>query len=142
MNELPAWLNDFNAQKLPDRHYLAKPWKTLLPIEQYTESTADDTPYEEPYPKEEKPIFPHDFPTIRGKRFMSCLVRKSPFGNTLTKELAIADLKGENMGKGSQTDFLAVKLFCDRLCRGISLVQMPSRRKTPTCASIKTLQTY
>ncbi len=105
MKDLPAWVKEFNALKLSDS-YLSKPWTTLLPIEQYTESTADDSPYEEPYPKEVKPVFPHDFPSIRGNDYE--LVRKSPAGNTLTKELAIAALKGENMGKGNETDFLAI----------------------------------
>ena len=99
MQDLPAWVNEFNERKLPD-HYLSEPWKTLLPIEQYTESTTDDNVYEEPYPKELKPVFPHDFPKIRGNDFE--LVRKSPGGNTMTKELALAALKGENLGKGNK----------------------------------------
>ncbi len=40
MNALPAWVTAFNAQKLPDT-YLKQDWKTLYPINTYTQSTAD-----------------------------------------------------------------------------------------------------
>ncbi|HNW55092.1 MAG TPA: alkaline phosphatase family protein, partial [Bacteroidales bacterium] len=56
--ELPGWVNDFNAQRLADT-YLSKPWNTLLPIQQYTESANDDNPYEGLYRGETKPVFPH-----------------------------------------------------------------------------------
>jgi len=105
MNELPKWVNDFNAQKISEK-YVHQKWNTLLPIEKYTESTADDNDYEEPFKGETRPIFPHDFPALHGKDFE--LVRKSPFGNTLIKDFAIAALRSENLGKGKYTDFLAV----------------------------------
>ena len=105
MNELPKWVDDFNAQKVPAK-FLSEQWRTLLPIEKYTESTNDDNLYEEPYKGESKPIFPHDIPNLKGKDFE--LLRKIPAGNTFTKDFAIATLKAENMGKGEFTDFLAV----------------------------------
>ena len=105
MNELPKWVDDFNAQKFPVK-YLSEEWKTLLPIEQYTESTSDDNAYEEPFKGETKPVFPHNLPTIKGKNFE--LLRKIPSGNTFTKDFAIAALKSENMGKGTTTDFLTI----------------------------------
>lgn len=103
--ELPEWVEEFNEQKYPDK-YLSQPWTTLLPIEQYTESTADDVPWEETLPGEEKPVFPHNIPAIRGKDYE--LIRSIPAGNTLTKDFALAALKNENLGKGAFTDFLAV----------------------------------
>ena len=105
MNELPSWVNEFNAQKFPEK-YLSETWKTLLPIEQYTESTADDNAYEEPFKGESKPVFPHDLPNLKGKNFE--LLRKVPSGNTFTKDFAIAALKAEKMGKGAFTDFLTI----------------------------------
>ena len=90
MNELPKWASDFNERKWPNE-YLSKPWTTLLNIDRYTESDPDNTIYEAAYSGEEKPIFPHDLPTLRGKSFD--LVRRTPFGNTLTKDFAIASIK-------------------------------------------------
>lgn len=103
--DLPQWVQEFNSQKYPDK-YLSQPWNTLLPIEAYTESSADDVPWEETLPGEEKPVFPHNLPAIRGKDYE--LLRSVPGGNTITKDFALAALRGENLGKGKFTDVLAV----------------------------------
>src|SRR6218665_660329 len=49
MNELPQWMKDFNAKKLPD-YYKSQKWETLLPIAQYTESDEDNQEYENVMP--------------------------------------------------------------------------------------------
>ncbi|WP_421826148.1 alkaline phosphatase PafA [Larkinella sp.] len=105
MREQPQWAKDFNALKLSDK-YLTQTWETTLPIDQYTESTADDTPFENPLAGEPKAVFPHQAIASLGSKYEA--LRTSPFGDVLTKEMAIAALKGENMGKGSETDFLCV----------------------------------
>ncbi len=105
MRELPVWVRDFNAMKKSDA-YLSKPWTTLLPLDQYTESTADLVAYEEPFFGETSPVFPHDFPKIKQGNYE--LVRRSPWGNSITKDFALAALEHENLGKGPYTDFLAV----------------------------------
>ncbi|AKD05537.1 alkaline phosphatase PafA [Pontibacter korlensis] len=103
--QLPQWAQEFNNRKLADQ-YLSQPWETLLPIEQYTESTADDMPWERALSGEQKPVFPHNLPAIRGKDFE--LIRSVPAGNTITKDFALAALRGEGLGKDDVTDFLAV----------------------------------
>jgi predicted AlkP superfamily pyrophosphatase or phosphodiesterase len=105
MRDLPQWVNDFNQRYLVDA-FLSKPWTTLLPIESYTESTADDNAYEGLYRGETKPVFPHDLSKIKLKD--AELIRKTPFGNTFLKEFAEAAIKGENLGKGTTIDFLTV----------------------------------
>lgn len=105
MNDLPKWVKDFNERKWPD-HYLSKPWTTALPMSYYTESDVDDSPYELPYKGETKAVFPHDLPALRGTSFD--LVRRTPFGNTMTKDLALAAISGEQLGADSITDFLCV----------------------------------
>jgi predicted AlkP superfamily pyrophosphatase or phosphodiesterase len=100
MKELPQWVKDFNAQKIPDK-IIAQKWETLLPLSQYTESEADNQPYETNLPEEQEPVFPHTL-----KNYFTIPI--SPFGNTLTKDFAVATLKNENMGKGAVTDFLCV----------------------------------
>ncbi|MFD2246924.1 alkaline phosphatase PafA [Pontibacter ruber] len=104
-NELPNWVQAFNNKKYPDQH-LSQVWNTLLPIDQYTESSADDVPWEQPLAGEQKPVFPHNIPAIRKKEYE--LIRSIPAGNTLTKDFALAALEGEELGKGPFTDFLAV----------------------------------
>ncbi|WP_026463434.1 alkaline phosphatase PafA [Adhaeribacter aquaticus] len=105
MKELPAWVQQFNNRKLADK-YLSQPWNTLLPIEQYTESTPDDNEFEKTFAGEKRPVFPHNLPALRGKSWD--LIRSTPFGNTLTKDFALEAIKNENLGKGSNTDFLAL----------------------------------
>jgi predicted AlkP superfamily pyrophosphatase or phosphodiesterase len=105
MKTLPDWVNRYNERKTAAQ-YLSSPWMTLLPLAQYTESTEDNVPYEEPFPKETSPVFPHDLPNLAGNGFE--LIRKTPFGNTITREFAEEAIKGEKLGKGSQTDFLTL----------------------------------
>ena len=106
MDKLPQWVIDFNAQHLADK-YLSHTWNTLLPIGQYTESAGDDSPYEGLYPGETKPVFPHNLPAMYSKTDYG-IIRSTPFGNSITKDLALAALKGENLGKGDYPDFLAI----------------------------------
>ena len=45
MNNLPTWVDNFNEKDLPSV-YMSKDWNTLLPMDKYDQSTADDKPYE------------------------------------------------------------------------------------------------
>jgi predicted AlkP superfamily pyrophosphatase or phosphodiesterase len=105
MKELPQWVVDFNNRNVGDS-LISNKWTTLLPIEQYTESSPDDNEYEGLFKGETKPVFPHDLPTLKGVE--SELIRETPFGNTYTNEFALAAIRAENLGKGSATDFLAI----------------------------------
>ncbi|HEY1038018.1 MAG TPA: alkaline phosphatase PafA [Bacteroidia bacterium] len=106
MKELPQWLNDFNAKALAV-NYLSKGWNTLLPINEYTESTADNMPYEATPNKKAQPVFPYEYTSYISKKDLS-IIKATPHGNTITKDLAIATLKGEKLGKGNFTDMLCV----------------------------------
>jgi predicted AlkP superfamily pyrophosphatase or phosphodiesterase len=107
MNQLPAWVNTFNAKKLPQA-YLAQTWNTLLPIEQYTESLPDDNPYEGLFKGETKPVFPHDLAKLHDANGKLGMVRSTPWGNTLTSEFAKALIEGEQLGKTAFTDMLTL----------------------------------
>jgi hypothetical protein len=100
MNELPQWVKDFNAKKLPD-YYKSQKWETLFPIAQYTESDEDNQEYENVMSGEKLPVFPHSINNNNA-------ILTSPFGNNMTKEIALAALKNEKMGQGAYTDFLCV----------------------------------
>lgn len=106
LKSLPNWLKEFNSKKLP-KTYLEKGWNTLLAIENYSESIADENPFEKAPNKKEKPVFPYDFKQqIASGNYE--IIRATPQGNSLTKDLAIACLKGENLGKDQITDLLAI----------------------------------
>lgn len=102
---LPGWLNDFNQRKVTDS-LLSIDWNPLYPINTYTQSTADDNAYESKLKGEQTPTFPHKL-----KSFIDTdkgVIRTTPWGNTLTRLMAEAAIKGEALGKSGQTDFLAV----------------------------------
>ncbi|MBF8458336.1 alkaline phosphatase family protein [Kaistella sp. G5-32] len=108
MNQLPKWVNDFNAQKIPDE-LVKNGWNTLLPINQYTESSPDNSKWEGLLGSAKTPTFPYnnlaaDYQTKRDN------IRSTPFGNTLTLKIAEAAIKGENLGADAITDFLAINL--------------------------------
>lgn len=105
MPELPVWVQQFNSRQLPAQ-YLSQPWTPLLPLGQYTESTADDVPWERPFAGENRPVFPHNLPAIKGNNFG--LLSSTPFGNSLTTEFALEAIRNEQLGKRNVTDFLAL----------------------------------
>lgn len=108
MSQLPAWVNTFNDQKLPSK-LVANGWNTLLPIAQYTESTADNSPWEGLLGSAKTPTFPYsnlaaDYEAKKDN------IRFTPFGNTLTLQFAKAAIDAYNMGNNNETDFLAVNI--------------------------------
>src|SRR3954452_1506300 len=102
MKDLPDWVKQFNARKLPDQ-YLQQNWNTLYPISTYVQSTADDKSYEGVL---EDRTFPHITANITKDKYNS--LRTTPYGNTLTFEMAKAAIEGEKLGQSANTDFLAV----------------------------------
>ncbi|MHA8065684.1 alkaline phosphatase PafA [Aquirufa sp. ROCK2-A2] len=102
-NELPQWVQDFNAQELAKK-YVAQGWNTLYPIETYTQSYVDDNPFESKLPGEKSPTFPHD---LKGGNPLEVL-RSTPYGNTITKDFALKAIEAEKLGQNGTTDFLAI----------------------------------
>lgn len=104
MNALPEWVKKFNERKLPDS-FLKKNWNTLYPIASYTQSAADEQPYEGKLAGEDH-TFPHTTETTTADKYE--LFRNTPWGNTLTFEMAKAAIEAEGLGRRPVTDFLAV----------------------------------
>ncbi len=107
MKELPEWLKKINENK-PAEKYLSKQWETLYPMETYIESINDSNAYEDLFIGESAPIFPHNLPTLRVKNQNYSLIKATPFGNTILKELALETIKAEKLGVDEFTDFLSI----------------------------------
>lgn len=105
--ELPSWLQEFNNQNLAD-DYLNKSWELSMPLEEYTESTADDMPYEMTVRGKNRAVFPYDLKALRAENGNFGLLPNTAFGNTILADLAIATMEGEKMGQDDITDFLAL----------------------------------
>ena len=108
MNDLPQWMKNFNAQNLPEK-LVANGWNTLLPLNQYTESSPDNSPWEGLLGSAKTPTFPYnnlaaDYQAKKDN------IRYTPFGNTLTLKVAEASIEGEGLGKDHITDFLAINI--------------------------------
>lgn len=106
MNDLPQWVKEFNNKKLSDK-YLQQNWNTFYPSNTYTQSTADSQRYESIVPNEDN-SFPHITDAITRDKYNS--LRYTPFGNTLTFDMAKAAIDGENLGRSGYTDLLAVSI--------------------------------
>jgi predicted AlkP superfamily pyrophosphatase or phosphodiesterase len=105
MNTLPAWIQDYNKQKQSDQFY-AKNWNTLYPVDTYTQSTGDDKIYERKTRGEQTPTFPHPLKLYIGKNYE--MIKSTPYGNTMTLDLAKLAIASEKLGQNNNTDFLAV----------------------------------
>jgi len=100
MKEVPTWIADYNKLKLANKFY-TKNWETLYPINTYVNSTADEKAYEG-----KSNTFPHQLTQNIDKNFDA--IRSTPYGNTITLDLAKLAILSEDLGQDNITDFLAV----------------------------------
>jgi len=105
MSLLPDWVNNFNSSKPIDK-LLSGGWNTLLPIQQYTESTDDNMVWEDTLKGASQPVFPYDVQKAYATDHSS--LRQMPFGNSLTLQFAQAAVDGYKLGQEKITDFLAI----------------------------------
>ncbi|WP_373497246.1 alkaline phosphatase PafA [Aquiflexum sp.] len=106
-DSLPGWVKSFNEKKLA-QNYLSQKWETLFPVESYVQSIADDNEFEGPFIGMEKTVFPYDLTALMENNDNFGLISVTPFGNSLTMDMAYAAIEGEKLGKGKDTDLLAV----------------------------------
>lgn len=105
-DELPDWVKTFNNRKLVDSFY-ALNWDLYLPKDVYDRySTADYSPYEAKPLGKDSSVFPYDLTQFIGKDYGK--IASTPWGCNLTLEMAKAAITNEALGKGDNTDFLAV----------------------------------
>jgi len=107
MKELPKWVKEFNNSGKIEA-YMSKPWNTLYDINTYTESLADDNPFEGKFKGKEKPVFPYDIPALKEKNGNYSMIKAIPAGNSFTTDFVKAAIVGEKLGKSNYTDFLAI----------------------------------
>jgi len=102
VKKLPDWLEQFNRTK-DANDYVNTNWTLLLRRSEYTMCTGDTNKYEHPLPGETLPVFPHK---LSKNNFTN--LPFTPFGNTMTTDIAIDAIKNENLGKKNATDFLCI----------------------------------
>lgn len=105
--ELPAWLIAFNGEARA-AGYLRGTWDLALPRERYHTALPDQNPYEEEWGTGIPAVLPLDLAKLsKGGKDLE-MIKYTPWGNTLTTDLAIAAINGNAMGQDDVPDLLAV----------------------------------
>jgi len=101
MQELPAWVRDFNAAMVPARSP-GHVWTLLRPRESYPE------PDSEAYENGGDAVFPHAMPadSTRAALYLPSM----PWGDSLTLALALEGVRRMGLGRGPHPDLLAISL--------------------------------
>jgi predicted AlkP superfamily pyrophosphatase or phosphodiesterase len=99
---LPSWVARFNARRLPQQ-YAGQSWSLLLPTSAYPEpDTVDIENGGRNY------TFPHRFPTDSAAA--ARLLPNYPMMDEVTLQAALAGVQALGIGRGPQTDLLAISL--------------------------------
>lgn len=105
MKDLPVWVKEFNDKKIAEK-YLKQDWNPLYELNTYVQSLPDDNAYEGKYQGNPKSTFPVKTSEMFSRSYE--IIRSTPYGNTITLDLAKAAVENEQLGKSGITDFLAV----------------------------------
>ena len=108
LEKLPKWVTVFNDTNKLDTYM--EVWKLLYDLETYTQSGPDDRRFERGFKGKEKPVFPYDLKVLSEENGGFDILKSTPFGNSYTLDFATAALKGENLGRDTDTDFLLISL--------------------------------
>lgn len=116
---LPAWLDTFNSKGFA-KLYTDREWKALQPIQNYEEAdTAAVKSVEKKKSLAEKLKGMMD--GIIGKPQPKTdfkVLLENPYGNLLTKDLAIEAVVGENLGADEHPDLLCITFSANRFIGG------------------------
>ena len=99
---IPTWMARFNARQLPQRYADTK-WTLLLPEREYPE--ADSMPLEN---AGSNYTFPHQFPS--DSSLAARALPAYPMMDEVTLQAALAGVEALQLGRGPQTDLVAVSL--------------------------------
>ncbi len=100
--ELPRWVDDFNARRIP-HGYAGKPWDLLLGAGEYTE--PDSVPIEN---LGRDFMFPHVAPD--DPEAIAYLLPNYPWIDEVTLQFALEGVRRMELGAGGRTDMLAISL--------------------------------
>lgn len=105
MDSLPKWVAKFNNGNAAEAY--KKPWNLFKASTDYV-GGPDKTPYDGTFKGEALAVFSHDLPALWDQNGQFDILKGTAYGNSLTTDFALAALEGEALGKGADTDFLAI----------------------------------
>lgn len=106
MNELPKWVNEFNASDAVEKYF--KIWDTFYDIDTYIESGNDLNTFEGGFSFKKTATFPYDLSVLKNKKNKFDAFKPTAYGNSITTDFALAAVKGEQLGKDNITDVLTI----------------------------------
>lgn len=109
VNDLPQWLKDFNSKKLA-KSYLEKGWDKQAGAT-YSASIEDNNNYEKTPYKKDNTSFPYEYSSFLTKGEFG-VIAQTPYGNTITKDVAMACIESEQLGKDNTTDLFCMSFSC------------------------------
>lgn len=104
--QLPGWVTAFGRTN-PIDSYLKQVWNLSTDSSRYQYAKQDNSPYETLIGGKITPTFPYDFTTLPKEQQLTNFTAL-PFANTYLTDFALSALRGEQLGKGSNTDFLTI----------------------------------
>ena len=107
MNELPSWVNEFNADGKASE-YSNSQWTMLKEASEYGESHPDNNAYETPFRGTLRPVFPYDLRELKATNGNFDIIKATPFGNSMTLDFAKSLMKNEQLGSDEITDMLCM----------------------------------
>ena len=102
----PDWVRTFNEKEFA-KTYTQRDWTTLLPINSYEESLADDYVLEKGY-YDKWNTFPYNLKKIKDKAGSYKFLKTTPYANNMVKDFAETLIKSEDLGMDDYPDFLAL----------------------------------
>jgi predicted AlkP superfamily pyrophosphatase or phosphodiesterase len=99
---LPTWIKRFNDRRLPE-HYAGQTWTLLLPESAYPETDSFSLENQG-----RNFTFPHPFPTDSAEA--ARVLPAYPMMDEVTLKGALAGIEALNLGRGPQTDLVAISL--------------------------------
>lgn len=107
MEELPDWVSNFNKNN-NIKSWLKEGWNPLLPLDQYTQSNKDESPYEGDLWGKVEPVFPYNLWKLSDKGKDANILKSTPYGNSVITDFTLLAIKENELGKDDYTDMLAV----------------------------------
>jgi predicted AlkP superfamily pyrophosphatase or phosphodiesterase len=110
--EVPAWLEAWNARRVPDT-YAGRVWERLLPDPAlYVRYAGEDDVKGEWDGKDT--VFPHVTPGVPPSTVFYQALRRTPFADEILLDAALAAMDAHGLGRGDATDVLAISFSaCD-----------------------------
>lgn len=106
-DSLPQWVDRFNKKQL-QKIYMERQWDKFLPDSNYTMSLPDDNNAEEGFLLLFQKSFPYNLNKLRQKSRSYKYLKYTPFGNSYTKDFALALMEEKKLGRDKHTDILNI----------------------------------